>query len=71
MLKPSEQCRVQALLDSILRSAKPRLGEGRLPDYIPELSKLDPNKLGIAVAGIDGAVLTAGDADESFSIQSI
>jgi glutaminase len=71
VLKPSERCRIQALLDSIIRSAKGRLGEGRLPDYIPELSKLDPNKLGIAVASVDGAVLTAGDADESFSVQSI
>ena len=58
MLKPSNQRRIQTLIDAILRDARPRLGEGRLPEYIPELAKVDPKKLGIAIATVDGAVLS-------------
>ena len=71
MLKPSNQRRIQTLIDAMLRDALPRLGEGRLPEYIPELAKVDPKKLGIAIATVDGAVLSTGDAEEPFSIQSI
>ncbi len=39
--------------------------------YIPELAKIDPDKLGIALKTIDGVLHVAGDANESFSIQSI
>ncbi len=44
---------------------------GRVADYIPELAKIDPAKFGIAVATVDGRVVTAGDAEELFSIQSV
>jgi len=39
--------------------------------YIPELAKIDPDKLGIALKTIDGTLHAAGDANEPFSIQSI
>ncbi len=39
--------------------------------YIPELAKIDPDKLGIALKTIDGTLYAAGDANEPFSIQSI
>jgi hypothetical protein len=45
--------------------------EGRVADYIPELSKADPNWFGIAVATTDGTVYAAGDAEVGFSIQSV
>jgi glutaminase len=48
-----------------------KLGEGRLADYIPELAKVDPKKLGIVVTMVDGESASSGDADELFSIQSI
>ena len=44
---------------------------GRVASYIPELAKIDPGRFGIAVATVDGRVVTAGDADELFSIQSV
>jgi len=44
---------------------------GEVATYIPQLGRVDPKKFGIAVATNDGRVLTAGDADEPFSIQSI
>lgn len=62
---------IQSLIESIHRDAAPFLGSGRVADYIPELAKADPNKLGIAVATLDGTVFEVGDAEEAFSIQSI
>lgn len=44
---------------------------GTVANYIPELAKIDPNQFGIAVALPTGEVLTAGDAQTGFSIQSI
>lgn len=63
--------KIQSLIDSIHRESVPLLGAGRRADYIPELAKVDPNKLGIAVAPVDGGLFKAGDAEEPFSIQSI
>lgn len=45
--------------------------EGANADYIPELAKVDSSLYGIAVVTADGQVLTAGDVDKPFSIQSI
>lgn len=47
------------------------LKTGTKADYIPELAKADPSLFGIAVVTVNGDVLTAGDADAVFSIQSI
>lgn len=44
---------------------------GPVATYIPELSKIDPQKFGIAVVLNDGTVHATGDAQEPFSIQSI
>jgi glutaminase len=62
---------LQAILDGIHTELLPRLGEGKVADYIPELAKVDPNQFGIAVATVDGRFYTAGDAAAPFSIQSI
>ena len=62
-------------LETILPEIAARMAEaptrGRVADYIPELAKIDPAKFGIAVATVDGRVVSAGDAEESFSIQSV
>ena len=62
-------------LQTILPEIAARMAEaptrGRVADYIPELAKIDPAKFGIAVATVDGRVVTAGDAAELFSIQSV
>jgi glutaminase len=44
---------------------------GKVADYIPELARVDPAQFGIAVALADGTVVTAGDAQKPFSIQSV
>jgi len=59
------------MLAEVLAAAAPHRGSGRVADYIPALARIDPNKLGIAVADGDGNVHGAGDCDEPFSIQSI
>lgn len=44
---------------------------GTVASYIPELARIDPAQFGIAVALQDGQILTAGEAEAPFSIQSI
>src|ERR1051325_2356172 len=47
------------------------LNEGRVADYIPELSKARPEWFGICVATRDGQVYEVGDTRQAFTIQSI
>jgi glutaminase len=44
---------------------------GAVADYIPELSKANPDHFGISLATIDGYVYEIGDAGVPFTIQSI
>jgi glutaminase len=62
---------LQAVLDSIYKDLTPRIGEGKVADYIPELAKVDPMQFGMAIVTVDGKVYRAGDAAVPFSIQSI
>jgi glutaminase len=62
---------MQTLLNEIAAELNSREDRGKVADYIPELAKADPKNFGISVAMVDGKVYSAGDADLSFSIQSI
>ena len=62
---------LQAIIDTARRDAEEQLCEGHAADYIPELANIDPKKLGIAVATVNGDMVSCGDAQEPFSIQSI
>jgi glutaminase len=62
---------LQAILDGIHAELLPRLGEGKVADYIPELAKVDPRQFGLAIVTVDGQVYQVGDAQTPFSIQSI
>lgn len=44
---------------------------GHVADYIPELSKADPNWFGICIATRDGHVYEIGETRQAFTIQSI
>src|SRR5262245_41267923 len=44
---------------------------GAVADYIPELTKADPDDFGISIATTDGYVYEVGDSDVPFTIQSI
>ena len=61
-------------IDRYLAALHRRIGEvrdGAIATYIPELTKVDPELFGIAIATVDGRVYTAGDAGVPFTIQSI
>ncbi|EPO0037430.1 glutaminase B [Vibrio cholerae] len=59
------------ILASIIEEVRPLTGQGKVADYIPALAKVPSEKLGIAVFTNQREVITAGDAQEGFSIQSI
>lgn len=61
----------EKLLDEIISACQPFAGDGAVASYIPELSKIDPIQLGIAIAEMDGTTQKAGDSDTCFTIQSI
>jgi glutaminase len=70
-----------------LKPAKPRFGindvlaaaharhvenrDGALAGYIPELTAVDPDQFGIAIATVDGELYAVGDTDTPFTIQSV
>ena len=62
---------LQEIIDDIHLALQPRLGEGKVADYIPQLAHVDPRKFGMAIIDLDGRIYKAGDCDEPFSIQSV
>lgn len=62
---------LQQVVQEIHAELSPRLIEGKVADYIPELAKVPRDRFGIAVATTEGEIVTAGDATEDFSIQSV
>lgn len=59
------------VLDELAQEIAAMPDRGKVATYIPELGKVDPKHFGMAVCLNDGRVLTAGDADIGFSIQSV
>ena len=47
------------------------LTDGEVADYIPELSRANPEHFGICIATRDGFVYEVGDSAEPFTIQSV
>lgn len=45
--------------------------DGQLADYIPDLTRANPNHFGVALTTADGQVYEVGDSDVQFTIQSI
>ncbi|MFF5209247.1 glutaminase [Streptosporangium sp. NPDC000396] len=50
---------------------KDHIGRGRVADYIPALSRVDPGRFGLALATCDGEVHGVGDWRTPFSVQSV
>lgn len=64
------QSPIQVYLDDLcMRLASTHAGE--LANYIPELSKADPDWFGISIVTMDGVVYSTGDSEQKFTIQSI
>lgn len=45
--------------------------QGRIPDYIPELARQDPDAFGLALCSIDGQRMALGQAETPFCLQSV
>lgn len=59
------------LMRSALSYGRRFVRYGKPASYIPELASKNPSKLGIAVCDMEGQVLTAGDSEDRFTMQSI
>ncbi|MDD2584881.1 MAG: glutaminase [Bacteroidales bacterium] len=59
------------VVTKIYESLKQETGKGRVAQYIPALSKIDPNQYSIAVCDLEGGTFSIGDTDKRFTIQSI
>lgn len=58
-------------LQELVDKCRPLAAKGATANYIPVLQQVQPNKLGVCIAQRDAPLLTAGEADELFTIQSI
>lgn len=61
----------QTILEDIQEEIKPLLGQGKVANYIPALGAIPISKFAMAIKTIDNKEYSVGDAEESFSIQSI
>lgn len=62
---------LQNILNQIHAEIAKRTDSGEVATYIPELAAVDPDRFGLAVALTDGELLSVGDAEVPFSVQSI
>ncbi|MGC5616006.1 glutaminase [Georgenia sp. Z1491] len=62
---------VAEYLDEILAATAIGPARGEQATYIPELARVDPGLLGLALTTTDGVTYTSGDADTLLSIQSV
>lgn len=61
---------IHAMLAGVLDDVREQ-DAGDLAAYIPELAAADPDRLALAVIGPRGRLTAVGDADSSFTIQSM
>ena len=59
------------LLEEILEECASYTKDGKLADYIPELTKANPNDFGICIVSGDKRVSKAGDYRKQFTVQSV
>ncbi|MDF2890665.1 MAG: glsA [Clostridia bacterium] len=62
---------MQNLLDEAIRYALPYVLEGKPASYIPELGKVDPKQLGVAIVSMEGNHWGSGACNSNFTMQSI
>jgi len=62
---------IERVLPALAAEMAAATDRGKVATYIPQLGKVDPRKFGMAVVLNDGRTILAGDAEETFSIQSI
>lgn len=59
------------VLETIYSEVNPLIGKGRMPDYIPQLAQVSPERFGMSVCTNEGEVFSVGDAGMNLSVQSI
>lgn len=59
------------VLSQIMEANRHHYKEGKVADYIPELSKMNPEALAFAVVDKNGDIISIGDKDKKFTMQSI
>ena len=62
---------MQAFLEKMVQKHRPQAGEGKVADYIPELSRQNSAALGVSVYTSNGETFSAGDCSVQYSLQSI
>ncbi|MDR7857267.1 glutaminase A [Tissierella sp.] len=62
---------MKEILDKVVENNRYMIKKGKVADYIPALSKKDPNEIGICIMDTDGNVYKTGDYNTKFTIQSI
>ena len=58
-------------LTSNLTKNKAYYTKGKVADYIPELGKMQADKIAFSVVNADGRIISVGDINQKFTIQSI
>ena len=72
MVTDNRAMQFQPILDDIVATLRPKLGEqGQVADYIPALARVPAAQFGIALRTCEGEEAHAGDSATPFSIQSI
>nr|WGE01665.1 glutaminase A [Bacillus velezensis] len=64
-------CRHYQELDALVQEAKKRTEEGKVADYIPALAESEQDSLSVTIYHAENTCLSAGDADRTFTPQSI
>jgi glutaminase len=62
---------LQDIVDRIVAAMAAETDRGDVATYIPGLARVSPAQFGLAILTAEGGLVTAGDADTAFSIQSI
>ncbi|HSK12670.1 MAG TPA: glutaminase A [Phnomibacter sp.] len=62
---------IHKLLEELYFEFRQRENHGTLANYIPELSRVDPNNFGIVLTTVDGYQYAFGDTEVDFTIQSV
>lgn len=60
-----------SIISSIAEEMRTASERGAVANYIPPLARVDLNRFGMAVVGMDGETHTVGDAAVPFSVQSV
>lgn len=68
--EPRQDSALKRTITTLHQQHKTTTG-GKNADYIPELAKVDPALFGIAIATVKGDIISIGDVDYPFAIESI